>query len=141
MNTITWRLHLKSSPAKVYDVLSTAEGRRRFWATSAEETGGRIEFHFSNGTRLESRITVAEPPHAFGLTYFDESRVLFRLVDVASGGTDLTLREEGVTDANLPENLPGWVSLLLNLKAAVDHGVDLRNHDSERTWERGYVDV
>lgn len=141
MHTITWRLHLGSSPAEAYDLLATGEGRRRFWASSAEETEGEIEFRFSNGARLESRITVAEPPHRFGLTYFDESLVLFRLTDDGAGGTDLTLTEEGVSDANLLENLPGWVTLLLNLKAALDHGIDLRNHDPERTWERGYVDV
>jgi hypothetical protein len=34
----------------------------------------------------------------------------------------------------------GWVSVLLALKAAVDFGVDLRNHDPERTWSTGFVD-
>lgn len=141
MHTITWRLHLRSSPSRVYDFLATDEGRRRFWASSAEEADGEIEFRFSNGTQLRSRIIVSEPSSEFGLGYFDGSRVLFRLMEDGSGGTDLTLTEEGVTDANLLENLPGWVSLLLNLKAAVDHGIDLRNQDPERTWERGYVDV
>jgi hypothetical protein len=26
------------------------------------------------------------------------------------------------------------------LKAAADFGVDLRNHDRQRTWEQGYVE-
>jgi hypothetical protein len=34
----------------------------------------------------------------------------------------------------------GWVSVLLGLKAAADHGVDLRNHDAARTWSQGYCD-
>jgi len=33
-----------------------------------------------------------------------------------------------------------WVSVLMNLKARADHGVDLRNHDPARTWTKGYVD-
>jgi len=36
--------------------------------------------------------------------------------------------------------LAGWVSVLMALKAAVDHGVDLRNHDPQRTWDQGYAD-
>lgn len=140
-HTITWRLHLRSSPPRVYDYLATSEGRRRFWARSADEVAGEIEFRFVDGTRLDSRILVAAPPSEFGISYFAGSRVLFQLSDDGSGGTELTLTEEGVTDANLQENLPGWVSLLLTLKAAVDHGIDLRNHDPERTWKRGYVDV
>jgi hypothetical protein len=38
------------------------------------------------------------------------------------------------------EVLPGWVSVLMALKAYVDHGVDLRNHDAARTWDQGYCD-
>jgi hypothetical protein len=26
------------------------------------------------------------------------------------------------------------------MKAAVDHGVDLRNHDGSRAWRAGYAD-
>jgi hypothetical protein len=27
----------------------------------------------------------------------------------------------------------------MNLKAAVDYGVDLRNHNSNYSWDQGYV--
>lgn len=57
------------------------------------------------------------------------------------GGTDLQLTETGVPESETLENLPGWVSVLLALKAAVDFGVDLRNHHPARQWEQGYVDV
>jgi hypothetical protein len=36
--------------------------------------------------------------------------------------------------------MAGWVSVLLALKAAADFGIDLRNHDPARTWNKGYVD-
>lgn len=38
------------------------------------------------------------------------------------------------------EMAAGWVSVLMAMKAAVDHGVDLRNHDESRTWGDGYAD-
>jgi hypothetical protein len=28
----------------------------------------------------------------------------------------------------------------MSLKAAADHEVDLRNHDADRSWDRGYCD-
>jgi hypothetical protein len=34
----------------------------------------------------------------------------------------------------------GWISVLLLLKAAVDFGVDMRNHDPKRTWDHTYCD-
>lgn len=141
MRTITWKVHLSSSPAEVYRFLATPSGRRAFWAESAEEQDDEIEFRFSNGTVLVSRILSADPGREFSLSYFDATTVTFRLQEDGGGGTDLVLTEEGVSEASWTENRPGWVSVLLSLKAAADHGVDLRNHDPERSWESGYVDV
>jgi hypothetical protein len=64
-------------------------------------------------------------------------------VTVASdgaAGTDLFLLDEDVPEADVAEVQAGWVSVLLALKAAVDHGVDLRNHDPGRTWTASYAD-
>lgn len=141
LRTISWKVHLSSSPAKVFRVLATPEGRRSFWADSAEGAGDHIEFRFSNGSVLRSRVLSTDPGREFRLTYFDGTTVTFRLQPERSGGTDLLLVEEDVPDATWTENLAGWVSVLLNLKAAVDFGVDLRSRDPERTWENGYVDV
>ncbi len=38
------------------------------------------------------------------------------------------------------EELPGWISVLLALKAAADFSIDIRNHDARRTWDQGYCD-
>jgi uncharacterized protein YndB with AHSA1/START domain len=131
-----WRIHLASPPARVYDLIASPAGRESFWAESAPERDGAIEFSFPNGARCSSRILAAEPPSTFALTYFGDSEVAFALAAGADGGCDLT-----VTDtADDTETTAGWVSVLLALKAAVDFDIDLRNHDPERTWSQGYVD-
>ncbi len=137
---IRWRLHLTAAPAAVYQQLATGAGRRRFWAESAEETDGVIHFRFANGMTLAGRILTRDPPHRFAVTYFGDSQVTFDCQDDGQGGTDLMLTETGVPEAWRSENRAGWVSVLLALKAAVDFGVDLRNHDPARSWDRGYVD-
>ncbi|MFQ6013531.1 MAG: hypothetical protein ACE5LS_07805 [Thermoplasmata archaeon] len=65
----------------------------------------------------------------------------FDLVPDGEGGTDLTMTESGVHAAHHTIHVPGWIPVLLALKAAADFSVDLRNHDEHRTWEAGYVDV
>jgi uncharacterized protein YndB with AHSA1/START domain len=139
--TIVWRLRLRAAPEMVYDMLASAEGRRRFWAESAEEAGGTIAFRFRNGQAVDGRILERQPPTRFVLTYFGDSRVEFDLAADGRGGTDLRLTETGLPPREALENLPGWVSVLLGLKAAADFGIDLRNHDPGRQWEQGYVDV
>ena len=64
----------------------------------------------------------------------------FRLQADPSGGTDLEMRCHGVPAEDRVEVIAGWVSVLMAMKAAVDFGVDLRNHDPERTWWQGYAD-
>lgn len=139
-SAILWRLHLTSAPEKVYRMLSTDQGRSAFWAESAEEEAGRIVFAFPSGLRYVSTILEAHFPHKFVLEYITGSTVTFELSPDGQGGTDLLLTAQGVPLAEHADVLAGWVSVLMLLKAAVDHGVDLRNHDPQRSWETGYAD-
>ena len=132
---IKWRVHLASPPDVVHAFVATDEGRARFWAESTEDCGGKIEFRFPDGSRLQGRVLANDPPRFFALEYFG-TRVEFELARDGEGGTEVTL----VDESDHPDTRAGWVSVLLALKGAADHGVDLRNHDSRRTWEQGFVD-
>ena len=138
---IRWRVHLASPPERVYAMLATAEGRCRFWAASAEESDGVVDFRFTNGQVLRGRVLERDPPRRFAVEYFGGSAAAFDLEEDGEGGTDLTLTETGVPPEEWEDNRAGWVSVLLTLKAAVDFAVDLRNHDPLRGWEQGFVDV
>ena len=136
---IQWSLHLHSRPEEVYQMLASDEGRAQFWAESAVEQDGRIQFLFPDGQKWQGEILAQVSPRLFRVVYFGGSVVTFTLEEDGAGGTDLTLTDEGVADEYRCEVIAGWVSVLMALKAAVDYGVDLRNHDPIRTWERGFV--
>ncbi len=137
---IGWRIHLSSPPAAVYGMLATDEGRARFWAESAIEKDGVIGFEFPNGMRWQGAILEARPPHRFAVDYFGHRPARFDLGDDGKGGTDLKLTARPASPDDRVEDLAGWVSVLLSLKAAMDFGVDLRNHDAARTWDQAYAD-
>lgn len=139
-NAIRWRLHLHSSVEEVYAALASDEGRAAFWAESAEEQEGVIHFVFPNGATWQGRILEAAPPYIFAVEYYGGSVARFTLADDGAGGTELNLTDTGVAEADRAEVPAGWVSVLLALKAAVDYGVDLRNHDPKRTWDQGYAE-
>jgi hypothetical protein len=48
--------------------------------------------------------------------------------------------DEGLPEEDRTEVTAGWVSVLMSLKASVDFGIDLRNHDPQRTWDEVYVE-
>lgn len=136
---ITCRICLKSTSEEVFSLLTTDDGRSLFWAERTVQEGNAIVFRFPNGDTLQSRVLETRPPRRFSLTYFNDSIVTFDLRD-GTAGTDLRVQETELAVADVAENRAGWVSVLLNLKAQADHGIDLRNHDPERTWAQGYVD-
>ena len=38
------------------------------------------------------------------------------------------------------ELLAGRLNVLLPMKASIDHGIDMCNHDPDRAWWQGYAD-
>ena len=136
---IRWRLHLRVPPERVFAALDSNEGRAAFWAESAIERHGAIEFHFINGTRYESRILARRASREWSIEYFG-GVVRFELAPDGAGGTDLLLTHSGVAVDEWNDVHAGWLNVLFPLKAWLTHGVDLRNHDPARTWDQGYVD-
>ncbi|MEX2143971.1 MAG: SRPBCC domain-containing protein [Anaerolineales bacterium] len=138
--SIQWKLHLKSSPERVFERLSTDEGRAKFWAESAEEHDGFVHFVFPGQVEWKGRILAKEYPHRFSVEYYGHSTATFELRSDGSHGTELTLTDQGVPLQDRTQVIAGWVSVLMALKASIDFGFDLRNHDPQRTWHQGYVE-
>jgi uncharacterized protein YndB with AHSA1/START domain len=136
---IRWKMHFQSSKEKVFCALATDQGRSRYWAESAPELDGWVTFNILGYEPYHGRILKKRAPSQFALEYFG-TIVEFSLQDDGRGGADLSLVASQVDEAVRMEMTAGWVSVLMAMKAAVDHGVDLRNHDATRTWNDGYAD-
>ena len=63
------------------------------------------------------------------MQYYGNSITTFTLKDDGKDGTELILTDEGVPLPDRTEVIAGWVSVLMNLKAGIDYGIDLRNHE------------
>jgi hypothetical protein len=137
---IRWKIHLRSSPEVVYAQLSTNEGRAAFWAESAMEQDNVIHFVFPNRAEWKGKILENVPARKFKVEYYGGSITTFDLESDGRSGTDLTVTDQGVPPDDRMEVMAGWVSVLMALKASVDFGFDLRNHDLKRTWDDGFVE-
>ncbi len=136
---IIWKVHFSSSIEKVYQALTTDDGRGKFWAEETKEKNGIIKFKFLDYPKYKSKIIELQPPNLFRLEYFGTD-VTFNLKETLDDGTDLILSALTFNEATRQEMTAGWVSVLMAMKAAVDFGVDLRNHNPDRTWNKGYMD-
>lgn len=135
---IVWRLALNSPPGRVYGFIASDDGRARFWAERAERRGDMITFSFPNRWSQPCRVLAEAGPHRFELDYFGSPTCFDLQAD--GSGTRLTLTARNIPPADYEDVLAGWVSVLLALKAACDHGVDLRNHDPARSWDQRFCD-
>ena len=138
--TIEWRIHFKSKPEKVFDFLNTKKGREKFWSESANEKEGKIEYIFPGRQTWTGSILERIPNKRFVVEYYGGSITAFELTIDEKGETELHLRDQNVLKKGEKDVLAGWVSVLMAMKEAVDFGIDLRNHNPERTWDRGYCD-
>jgi uncharacterized protein YndB with AHSA1/START domain len=136
---IRWKLHLASGPHAVWPLLTTDAGRERFWCERSEQIGDTISMSFSNGWVEHATVLTSHPPGRFSVRYFG-TPVTFTVEADGSGGTDLEVVHEGVSETEFHEVLPGWLNVLFPLKGVVDFGIDLRNHDPARSWDEGYCD-
>jgi uncharacterized protein YndB with AHSA1/START domain len=132
-------MHLPVPRERVFDALDTAEGRSAFWAESAKECDGSIEFRFTNGVEYRSKILERRRPEVFAVDYMG-GPARFEMSPDGAGGTDLLLTHEAVAPEEWNEVHAGWLNVLFPLKAWVVHRIDLRNHDPERLWDHGYAD-
>jgi hypothetical protein len=137
---VRWRVHFHSEPEVVYRFLATDQGRESFWAEESKEIDGVITWAFTSGAAASKPVIEKTPSTRFACEYFDDSIVEFDLEADGRGGTDVTLTNRDVPDEALVEVTAGWVSVLLNMKAVVDNAVDLRNHEVDLSWDRGFVD-
>ena len=104
---IIWRLHLKSSPSSVYAMLATDEGRARFWAVSAIERNGVIDFQFPNGMTWKGQLLEKVPGKLYKVQYIGGSVTTFSLLPDEAGGTVLVLTDDGVPERDRTEVTAG----------------------------------
>lgn len=136
---VHWRMHIRVPPADVFRALDSDAGRASFWAESAVETDGNIDFRFINGKQWRAHILDRDSPSLFAIDYLG-GPARFELRPDGAGGTDLEVIQEDLDPDEWAEAHAGWLNVLFPLKAWLTFGVDLRNHDADRTWDNGYAD-
>ena len=132
-------MHFASPIEKVYAYLTTDHERSKFWAEKTKEQNGIIEFTFLNYPTHKAEILIHKAPRLFRLIYFGTDTT-FELKSTRDQGTDLALTALTPNEKIKWEMTAGWVSVLMAMKAAVDYGIDLRNHHPHRSWQDGYAD-
>jgi len=107
--------------------------------------GGRLYFEWLAGDKLETKIVAIVKNKKFVFP-FGPGKVEVAVTFKKDGkGTICELHQYGMkTDPKSKWNfhrgcIQGWTFFLTNLKAHLEHGLDLRSHDPNRSYRQDYV--
>ena len=137
LKTVSWRILCPADIEDVFDLLATDSGRCRFWCETSRTNGRNVIMTFPNGEESEVELISVERPSSIAMLYFG-ARTRFELSHI-DGGCVVKLEAE-VPQIEFDEVNAGWVSVLMNLKAAAGFGIDLRNHNARFCWANGFAD-
>jgi uncharacterized protein YndB with AHSA1/START domain len=128
---------------RVWQALTTPAGITSWWSERAEiqpSDGGLLRLVFPNRRTLDSKVVQCRPQEMMSFVYFGGTRAQFDVTSIASG-TSVSVTDRGFSSQeDYAETLASWTSALLALKAYLDYGVDLRNHNPSYNWEHDFVD-
>lgn len=137
--TVVWRVMLPVAREAAFAALDGQQGRESFWAERAPERDGVIHFRFPNGQTTMSKILRREPPSLYELDYFGSpTKIEFEAAGEET--TVLSLEARNIPDEDYLDVYAGWVSVLMAMKCWIATGCDLRNHDSNRSWDQKFVE-
>jgi uncharacterized protein YndB with AHSA1/START domain len=141
---IQMSVKLGASRERVWQGLTTPSGITSWWAERAEiqpADGGLLRLVFPNRRMLDSKVVMCRPLQLMSFVYFGGTRAQFELEALPQGGTAVTVTDRGFSSQeDYAETMAHWTSVLLALKAHLDFGIDMRNHNPSFNWEHGFVD-
>lgn len=142
------KIEIAAAPQRVFRAWTDSAELCAWFAVRNEiepHVGGRLFFEWLGGDRLETKLLAVkknrEVRFPFG-SKGEEVRVLFKKV---KGGTLCTLEQTGMRTSpkqKIEMHMgckTGWVFFLTNLKAYLEHGVDLRSTNRRKSYRTGYL--
>lgn len=130
MADIQHALQIAAPPAKVFPLISTAQGLRLWWAEDVTETEGALQLGFFNrNTVYRLRPAIESPPIEFAFRCetgqeWAGTRIAFSLAEIKTG-TQLRFTHgdwQAATDYFVSCNTV-WGELMFRLKAVAEGGL------------------
>ena len=142
------KIEIAAAPERVYRAWTDASELSAWFSVRAEiepRKGGRLFFEWLGGDRLETNVLAVRQNREIRFPFGsrgEEVRVLLRKV---KGGTLCTLEQTGMKTSSKQKIemhmgcKTGWAFFLANLKAYLEHGIDLRSHEPRKSYRTGYL--
>lgn len=144
----TLRIQIKASVERVFAAWTNDRIVSKWFTEKTviePRKGGRIYFEWVAGDKLDTKVIAIAKNRKFvfpfgskgeevSVTFKKDGRETLCELHQYNMGTDPTSKW------NMHRGcIQGWTFFLANLKAYLEHGVDLRGHDPKRSYKQDYI--
>jgi len=142
------RIEIKASPEKVFRAWTDDKIITRWFPIRAviePRKNGRLYFEWMTGDKLETKVVAVRRPNRLVFPFGSNNEEVAVTIRKVPGGSLCELHQYGMkTDPGSRVTMHlgcqvGWTFFLANLKAYLEHGIDLRGHDPRRSYRQGYI--
>ena len=142
------RIEIAAPPEKVYRAWTDGDFLAQWFSVRAAvepKKGGRVYFEWLGGDKLETRVLQARKPSLFRFPFGSHGEEVEVKIRQVPGGSVCELQQTNMkTTPRMKVAMhmgckTGWVFFLTNLKAFLEHGVDLRSHDPQKSYNQNYL--
>jgi uncharacterized protein YndB with AHSA1/START domain len=141
------KIEIKATPQKVYKAWTDGREMAKWFPEKAEivpKKGGRIYLEWLGGVKMDDKVTAARKNSLFQFPFGLKGEQVKITVKKVKGGSVCELHQFNMKTG--PKDkvgmhmgcMSGWVFFMNNLKAFLEHGIDLRSHDLKKSYKQGY---
>lgn len=142
------RIEINASPERVFRAWTESAELSAWFAEKAQSEprrGGQLHLEFLGGDKADLQFLKFRSPSLVSFTFGHQGETVTVRLRKTTRGTLCQLEQEGMKTG--PKDRvhmhmgckTGWVFFLTNLKGYLEHGVDLRSHDSRKSYNQHYV--
>ena len=141
------KIEIMAPPEKVYQAW-TDDAKIVKWfvekAVIEPKKNGRIYLVWLGEIAAEYRVTAVRKNGLFGFTFGENAEEVLVRIRKSGHGSVCELRQFNLKTGPADRVAwhmgckTGWTFFLANLKAWLEHGIDLRSHDPKKSYREGY---
>ncbi|MFH2057216.1 MAG: SRPBCC domain-containing protein [bacterium] len=141
------KVNINAAPARVFRAWTMSSELNKWFTYSGSidpHKGGTFRQVFIDGTTFDSEVLEIRKGSLLRFTFGKVEKVEVKIRKSGKGAECWLKQYDMKTGPNDKWNMHmgcriGWTFFLANLKAYLEHGVDLRSRDSKKTWKEHYI--
>ncbi|MEW5794736.1 MAG: SRPBCC domain-containing protein [Candidatus Zixiibacteriota bacterium] len=142
------KIEIQASPERVFKAWTEPKTIVKWFVVKAEmepRRNGRLQWEWLAGDKLDARIIDIKKPGKFVFPFGSKGEKVAVTIRKQRRGSLVELHQYDMKASprdRVQMHLgcrEGWAFFLSNLKAFLEHGVDLRSHDPAKSYRQGFV--